>query len=56
MGTAMVGFCETLASMQIYLKELYNTRQKDLGQKFHMQYSFVILGTAFGFFCGGIFF
>ena len=55
-GVILIGFCETLSSMQVYVKELYVAEPAVLGSKLKMQYIFIILGVTSGFISGGFVF
>ena len=54
-GTAVVGFSETMSSMQKYAKEYYQHEEdpKRRSVKLKYQYAFVMIGVVFAFSLGG---
>eukprot|EP00927_Polykrikos_kofoidii_P067695 TRINITY_DN63145_c0_g1_i1.p1 TRINITY_DN63145_c0_g1~~TRINITY_DN63145_c0_g1_i1.p1 ORF type:complete len:477 (-),score=52.24 TRINITY_DN63145_c0_g1_i1:59-1489(-) len=55
-GTAVVGFSETMSSMQQYCKREYSHDLAHLQIKIKTQYASVMLGVTFAFLLGGVFY
>ena len=53
-GTVLVGFSETMSSMQIYCKQEYLAESDLLQQKLKVQYAAVMLGVMLAFLLGGV--
>ena len=54
LGTTIIGFAETLACMQTYLKGNYLSDLDLLGHKMKLQYAAVCIGVTFAFAFGGV--
>lgn len=53
-GTAVIGFSESIACMQTYLKHLYISDLTTLEHKIKVQYASVTVGVTFAFALGGV--
>lgn len=54
LGTIAIGFAETLACMQTYIKDDINQDLEELGHKLKLQYAAVMIGVTFAFGFGGV--
>jgi len=53
-GTSMVGFSETVSSMQVYCKDEFTQDVVYLQRQLKLQYASVMLGVTFAFLIGGV--